>query len=79
MRFYFRDPRWQLVPHDELNYVPVLFRASPDMPYRLACPFPFLVDPTRKLHNCLRITEFTRDEVRPQRAGVAWHAALTDF
>jgi hypothetical protein len=64
MRFYFRDPRWELRPLDELNYVPTLYRVDAAMPFRLACPYPFVIDPTRKLHNCVRLVEFKRDEVR---------------
>jgi hypothetical protein len=64
MRLYFRDPRWELLPVDDLNYVPAVLRVHPSMPFRLAVPFPVLVDPTRKLHNCTRVLEFGREEVR---------------
>ena len=99
MRFYFRDPRWELEPFDEMNYVPCMYRMSPSlwaggasaagkgghrgsttkanvlhaadglastgdvMDFRLACPCPYVVDPTRKIHNASRIREFQRSEV----------------
>jgi hypothetical protein len=66
MRTYFRDPRWELRPADELNYVPVFHKIADGMQYRVGCPFPFLVDPTRKLHNAVRVLELRRDEVGTQ-------------
>lgn len=63
MRLYFRDPRWELLPVDDLNYVPAVLRVHPSMPFRLAVPFPVLADPTRKLHNCTRVLEFGREEL----------------
>ena len=32
--------------------------------FRLGCPYPFLVDPTRKLNKLTRLVVFERDEVR---------------
>lgn len=75
MRTYFRDPRWELRPPDDLNYVPVFHAVDDRMQYRVGCPFPFVVDPTRKLHNAVRVLEFKRDQVRgvfvPLQASVA--------
>ncbi len=62
---YFRDPRWQLSPPDELNYVAVFHIVDETMMFRIGVPFPFVVDPTRKLHGAVRVVEFARDEVRP--------------
>ena len=61
---YFRDPRWQLGPPDELNYVAAIHKVDDAMVFRVGVPFPFLVDPTRKLHGAVRILELARDEVR---------------
>ena len=49
MRTYYKDPRYELVPPDEVNWVPVIYRVGSWMPFRLAVPYPFLCDPTRKL------------------------------
>lgn len=63
MRYYFVDPRWELRPQDELNCVTAVFRCSEHMPFRIGCPYPFLIDPTRKLHNVVRLLELSRDEL----------------
>ena len=68
MRLYYRDPRWELLPQDNVNYVPAIYRMAPSMMFRLAVPFPFVIDPTRKLHNCTRLVEFDREQV----GGPAW-------
>ena len=55
MRYFFKWPTQELVPPDTVNCVPVLYRIAPHMPFRLACPYPCLVDPTRKLENLRRL------------------------
>jgi tetratricopeptide (TPR) repeat protein len=63
MRFFFRFPTRELIPHDDLNHVPVIYKISKTMPFRLACPYPALIDPTRKLENLRRFHIFEREEV----------------
>jgi hypothetical protein len=63
MRFFFRFPTEELLPHDDLNHVPVLYKIADNMPFRLACPYPALLDPTRKLENLRRFHIFERNEV----------------
>ena len=55
MRYFFKWPTQEMVPPDDENCVPVLYRIAPHMAFRLACPYPCLVDPTRKLENCDRL------------------------
>jgi hypothetical protein len=55
MRYFFKWPTQEMVPPDDANCVPVLYRIAPHMAFRLACPYPCLVDPTRKLENCRRL------------------------
>ena len=55
MRYYFKDPCFELLPPDDLNWVPALYKLSENMPFRLGCPYPFLLDPTRRLHGLRRL------------------------
>ena len=55
MRTFFKWPTEELVPAEEANCVPVLYRILEHLPFRLACPYPCLVDPTRKLENLRRL------------------------
>lgn len=63
MRFFFRYPTRELLPYDDLNHVPILYKISENMPFKLACPYPALIDPTRKLENLRRFHIFERDEI----------------
>eukprot|EP00937_MAST-01D_sp_MAST-1D-sp2_P007130 g7130.t1 len=64
MRYFFKWPELELTPPDELNCVPVLYRIAAHMPFRLACPYPCLIDPTRKLENLRRLHVAERGEVQ---------------
>ena len=63
MRFYFKEPTYEMLPFDELNQVPLIFKVKPDAPLLLAHPYPVVVDPTRRMANCNRFYQFERDEV----------------
>ena len=63
MRFYFKEPTYEMLPFDELNQVPLIFKVKSDAPLLLAHPYPVVVDPTRRMANCNRFYQFERDEV----------------
>ena len=63
MRFYFRRPEWEMLPRDDNNYVPAIYKCVPHMPFRLASPYPLLLDPTRRLHYLTRLHIAPRDEL----------------
>lgn len=63
MRFYFKEPTYEMLPFDEFNQVPLIYKIKPDSPLLLAHPYPCVVDPTRRLSNVSRFYEFDRDEI----------------
>jgi len=87
MRYYFKHPCWELLPFDNINFVPAIYRVPwvvfvcvagtarmsfscffcgqcrEDFDFRLACPYPFLIDPTRKLNKLTRLVLFERSEL----------------
>ena len=67
MRYFFRRPEWELLPRDDVNHVMMICKCSWTMPLRLACPYPVLMDPTRKVYHAERFHVFTRADVE------MWH------
>ena len=60
---FFKFPECELLPLDETNYVSVLFEIKPQMPFRLSVPYPYMIDPTRKLENCRLLYVCPREEL----------------
>lgn len=63
MQYYYKDPTIRLVPADNLNHVSCIFKIAHHLPFRLAAPYPFVVDPTRRLENLRRLHVFPREEL----------------
>eukprot|EP00949_MAST-11_sp_MAST-11-sp1_P004819 g4819.t1 len=63
MRYFFKYTRCELVPEDDLNWVPALFRLDADLPFRLGHPYPVMVDPTRRVSGARRVMLCERDEL----------------
>uniref|UniRef100_A0A7S0HM32 Glycosyltransferase family 92 protein n=1 Tax=Hanusia phi TaxID=3032 RepID=A0A7S0HM32_9CRYP len=63
MRFYFKEPNYELLPFDEYNQVPLIYKIKPGAPLLLAHPYPCIVDPTRRMSNCQRFYQFSREEI----------------
>lgn len=63
MRCYYKLPTCELLPRDDTNYVPVMYRCASWLPFRLGAPYPFLCDPTRKTENLRRLLVFPREEL----------------
>ena len=63
MRFYFRDPEHELLPFDEYNQVPLIYKLKKGSRLLLAHPYPCVVDPTRRMGNCPKFVQFEREEV----------------
>eukprot|EP00940_MAST-03C_sp_MAST-3C-sp2_P001920 g1920.t1 len=64
MQYYFKDATIRLMPQDDTNYVSCIFKIASWMPFRLSAPYPFVVDPTRRLENLRRLHVFRRDELQ---------------
>lgn len=62
MRYYCKSARYELLPLDEGNFVSAIFVCNRLMPFRLACPYPVLVDPTRRIDRLTRVKIFDRSE-----------------
>lgn len=83
MRFFYKLPTIELLPVENENFVPVMYKVwdrcqvhmqcphvwfllalqcQADYDFRLGCPYPFLVDPTRKLNKLTRLVVFKREE-----------------
>ena len=45
---YYKEPIYRLEPKEEY-YVSLLFKINPGRAYKINCPFPVLVDPTRRM------------------------------
>jgi len=63
MRVFFQEPIYELLPHDNINAVPLIYKLSDHMPFRLATDYPILLDPTRRLENVKSFKVFQRDEI----------------
>eukprot|EP00802_Teleaulax_amphioxeia_P018509 Tamp_18703.p1 GENE.Tamp_18703~~Tamp_18703.p1 ORF type:complete len:199 (-),score=47.51 Tamp_18703:10-606(-) len=63
MRFYFKEPTYEMLPFDEYNQVPLIYKIKSNASLLLAHPYPCVVDPTRRMSNCDRFYQFTRDEI----------------
>ena len=63
MRFYFKEPTYEMLPFDEFNQVPLIYRIQEGSSLLLAHPYPCIVDPTRRLSGVKRFHQFDRSEV----------------
>jgi len=64
MRYFFKEPTYQLMPHDEINSVTLIYKIKDKSEFKLACSLPnpgILVDPTRRLDNLSNFKLFERD------------------
>ena len=52
MRYFFKYPECELLPLDEENCVPVMYEIRKNLKFRLSVPYPFMIDPTRRLAEC---------------------------
>ncbi len=57
------QPTYEMLPFDEFNQVPLIYKIKPNAPLLLAHPYPCVVDPTRRMANVSRFYEFDRDEI----------------
>ena len=63
MRYFYKYPTVELIPRDELNYVAVLYEIKENMPFKLGSPYPYLIDPTRKVDGLRLLYACERDEL----------------
>jgi len=63
MRFYFKEPTYEMMPFDEHNQVPLIYKLKKDSRLLLAHPYPCIVDPTRRMAGVGRFTELGREDI----------------
>jgi hypothetical protein len=63
MRVFFKSPTCELLPLDAMNAVPAIYRVRERMHFRLGCPYPVLLDPTRRLDNLRLFHVFPREQL----------------
>lgn len=63
MRYFFKDPTYEMLPLEETNVVPLITKLRPGCRFMLAHPYPCLVDPTRTINMVRRFKIFSRDEI----------------
>eukprot|EP00002_Diphylleia_rotans_P021812 TRINITY_DN4254_c0_g1_i12.p1 TRINITY_DN4254_c0_g1~~TRINITY_DN4254_c0_g1_i12.p1 ORF type:complete len:233 (-),score=39.40 TRINITY_DN4254_c0_g1_i12:127-825(-) len=63
MRLYFKEPIYEMLPVDDLNWVPFICKIESDKPLRLAAPASVIVDPTRRIENSTRFRAYERHEI----------------
>jgi hypothetical protein len=64
MRFYFKTANYEMLPFDEMNQVPLIYKIQEGSSLLLAHPYPCVVDPTRRMSGVKRFYQFERSEVR---------------
>jgi len=62
MRTFFKEPTYELLPVDDMNAVPFIYKIDTNMPFRLVADLPVLLDPTRRLENLRTFHLFDRTE-----------------
>lgn len=63
MRYYFKSARYELMPLEEVNYVPFIYKIKPESRFYLAHPYPILCDPTRVIKEIGLIKVYERCEL----------------
>src|SRR5437879_6455611 len=61
MRLFYKEPIYELTPLDEMSWVPVICKIGTS--FKLAEPFPILLDPTRRLENIQNFKSLGRDQI----------------
>ena len=61
MRYFYKYPQVELLPRDEMNYVAVMYQIRDDMPFKFGSPYPYLIDPTRKVDGLRLLYACERD------------------
>ena len=72
MRFYFKEPTYEMLPFDEMNQVPLIYKLQEGCSLLLAHPYPCVVDPTRRMSGVKRFYQFERSEVKHVRNNTMW-------
>ena len=63
MRYYFKSSQYEMMPLEEVNYVPFIYKIKPESKFYLAHPYPVLCDPTRVMKNISLIRIYDRNEL----------------
>lgn len=63
MRFYLKHPTIELLPYEEFNCVPLIYKIDKGRPFRLAAKYAVTLDPTRRIEGVAKFRLFERDEI----------------
>ena len=63
MRTIFKEPTLEYWPMDDVNAVPLIYKIRDDGQFRLAEPYPVMLDPTRRVANPKNFHLFPRTVV----------------
>ena len=55
MRFYFKEPTYEMLPFDEYNQVPLIYKIKPDASLLLAHPYPRVVGVFLTAHSSIQL------------------------
>jgi len=55
MRFYFKEPTYEMLPFDEYNQVPLIYKIKPDASLLLAHPYPCVVGAFLSAHSSIQL------------------------
>jgi len=58
-----KKPIYEYFPYDNLNCVPLIYKISDTSAFKLATPYPVVLDPTRRLENTSNFYLFERSEI----------------
>jgi hypothetical protein len=63
MRIFFKEAIYEYFPYDNVNAVPLIYKCTPDRPFKLAHPYNAILDPTRRVANTSNFYLFSRTEI----------------
>jgi len=63
MRIFFKEPIYEYFPYDKINSVSLIYKLDTTKPFKLAHPYPAVIDPTRRIENVTSFYHFQRNEV----------------
>jgi hypothetical protein len=63
MRVFFKEAIYEYIPYDNVNAVPLIYKCTPDRPFKLAHPYNIVLDPTRRVANTINFHLFPRTEI----------------
>eukprot|EP01121_Diplochlamys_sp_Union-15-3_P000135 TRINITY_DN10122_c0_g1_i1.p1 TRINITY_DN10122_c0_g1~~TRINITY_DN10122_c0_g1_i1.p1 ORF type:complete len:326 (+),score=18.81 TRINITY_DN10122_c0_g1_i1:63-1040(+) len=63
MRVFFKEPIYEFFPYDNMNSVPLIYKIDPKKAFKIAHPYPVVLDPTRCVEGYTNFYHFQRAEI----------------